>query len=600
MGIFRHEAVLFRSGTMAGLTDGELLDRFLDRPESGSEAAFETIVARHGPMVMAACLRQLRSSEDAADAFQATFLTLARKARSIRGGGSLGGWLHRVARHASSRARARSARRSEVENLASQGPETRLDDPASTVERDELRALIDEEMGRLPRSFQAPLVLCYLEGLTHDEVAEQLGCPVGTVRSRLARGRDRLRDRLIRRGVAPASCVLGASLPQNAAKAAMAPSLVEVTLQAAPRVAAGQSVATASVAAHLLMEGVIRTMFLKKLRTVGFVFALAGGIGLGAGKLWASNSRQPAPPPIAIQDSPKAAERVEVRGGWDDLKGKWDVVSVEESGRRLDLKEAPFDECLILAPKRDEGGTSSPGWLIFFLDARLFEEWPVTRFDPDASPKTIDVNGGGKSLMSSKRSPGLFQQAGLYKVTRDELTICLGPGRYDQPVRPDKIASEAETGTLVIVLKRRTDSELRELRRSSMEGTWKVVSVEPPGPQPLSPKPGETWIVGPDWMKWMDGDRLRVQLSYRVDEKAADMMREPEAGDFAFDRWAEDRGLTLRFCYGKVRPNFHPSAMPDYFRKNIQREDLNADAEKGSVLVILKRLTDPPPSAKRK
>jgi RNA polymerase sigma factor (sigma-70 family) len=146
MGLARHEEVLFRSGTMAGLSDGELLARFLDRGDAGSEAAFETIVARHGPMVLAACRRQLRDRGDADDAFQATFLTLARKAGSIQAGGSLGGWLHRVARHASGRARLGSARRGEVGSLPIEELDARADSPSSRAERDELRVVLDDEL----------------------------------------------------------------------------------------------------------------------------------------------------------------------------------------------------------------------------------------------------------------------------------------------------------------------------------------------------------------------------------------------------------------------------------------------------------------------
>ena len=478
------------------------------------------------------------------------------------------------------------ARSERVAGLESNRPG---DSIPSKAERDELREVIDEELGRLPGSFRTPLILCYLEGLTHDEAAEQLRCPVGTVRSRLARGRDRLRSRLIRRGVAPASAILAETLTSSAQGAAMPPNLLEQTVRAASQVATGQGVAAGSVAAHSLMESVDRLMFFDQSRRICVGLLVLGLAGVGFGQLAATGPKPPVRKTAEVV--PKAAE-VEVRGGWDDLKGDWDVVSVEESGRRLDLKEAGFDECTILGPKTDVDGRTSPGWLIFFLDSRLFEEWPVIRLDPDASPKTLDVEGGGRSLQSEKRRPGIYKQAGLYQVDRDELSICLSPGDpFGNTLRPETVASEARTGTLLIVLKRRTDGKLRELRRDSMQGTWKVASVEPAGPRPITPEVGQTWVVGPDSMRWMDGDKVRADMSYR--RKRGDSIdlsfRNSTAGEFQAWTWDEDRGMTLRLCYGRILSRFDHG--------KVRAEDLNVDAEKGSVLVVLKRLTDPPASA---
>ena len=188
---------LFGGESASGLGAGPLLERFAADRDS---AAFEALVGRHGPMVLATCRRMLPDPHDADDAFQATFLVLARKAGSIRDPDRLGPWLHGVARRVAARSRALAGRRRSVERPGGDEP---MDTSPDALEGAEVREVLDEELARLPEKYRAPLVLCYLDGLTHDEAAEALRWPVGTVRSRLAGGRDRLRDRLTRRGLAP-------------------------------------------------------------------------------------------------------------------------------------------------------------------------------------------------------------------------------------------------------------------------------------------------------------------------------------------------------------------------------------------------------------
>src|SRR5271168_5195158 len=200
--VLRDIHTLFRVGTSNGLTDAQLLDRFRARSDlNSSEAAFAGLMARHGPMVLGVCRRALRNPDDVADAFQATFLILVRRADTVRVEDSLGRWLYGVSRRVSVRAKLAAARRSarevrEIEFAAA---------PAADADFDELREVLDEEIGRLPEKFRRAVVLCELEGCGHDEAARQLGCAIGTVKSRLSRAREKLRSRLIRRGVAPAS-----------------------------------------------------------------------------------------------------------------------------------------------------------------------------------------------------------------------------------------------------------------------------------------------------------------------------------------------------------------------------------------------------------
>src|SRR5262249_38884073 len=156
---------------------------------------------RHGPMVLGVCRRALADPGEVEDAFQATFLVLVRRARSVRAGDSLGRWLYGVARRVAAKSRARSQRsRARSTPLA---VEPAAPDPDSSADRIGLLAALDEEGGRLPEKYRAPVVLCHLEGLTHAEAAARLRWPVGTVSGRLSRARGLLRDRLVRRGLAP-------------------------------------------------------------------------------------------------------------------------------------------------------------------------------------------------------------------------------------------------------------------------------------------------------------------------------------------------------------------------------------------------------------
>jgi RNA polymerase sigma factor (sigma-70 family) len=193
-------AGLFRDGASGQWSDAELLRRFArGRGDAGAEAAFATIVGRHGPMVRGACQRVLNDPHAADDAFQATFLTLARKAGRLEGIESLGGWLYRVAhRFALKARRARRDERLDGLDPAAPGPET------GPAERAELRQVIDAEIARLPARYRAVVVLCHVEGLDSPAAARRLRIPLGTLRSRLHRARLRLRRGLIRRGLAPA------------------------------------------------------------------------------------------------------------------------------------------------------------------------------------------------------------------------------------------------------------------------------------------------------------------------------------------------------------------------------------------------------------
>lgn len=278
---------LFRHGTAAGLSDGQLLDRFLTRHGEAAEVAFAALVERHGATVWRACSRSLYDPNDAQDAFQATFLVLMKKAGSVKRSDSLGPWLHGVARRVSARAKAEAARRRVVEGEAGTArPIAYVANPAEDA--------LWEEVDRLPESLRAAVVSCYLQGLTHEQAATRLGWPVGTVRSRLARARDRLRGRLERRGLAPEGLAGLVPLPPTFSWPIQ---LVDTTARAALTMAA-RDAATAglvSTAAASLTEGVLRTMMIGTMKTAAAVVVATGALLTGAGAFaFQSPDREPA------------------------------------------------------------------------------------------------------------------------------------------------------------------------------------------------------------------------------------------------------------------------------------------------------------------
>ena len=203
LSIPRSLGALFDIGVVGDLSDGQLLERFTTGHREAAELAFHSLVERHGPMVLRVCRRLLDDPNDAEDAFQATFLVLLRRAGAIRDRGSVAAWLHGVAR-GSRRAPGSSRPAADGSSARASGRRSaRNDDP----DRLDLETLIDEELARLPEKYRQPVVLCYLEGLTHEGAAARLGWPVGTVRGRLSRARDLLRSRLTRRGVTASAAI---------------------------------------------------------------------------------------------------------------------------------------------------------------------------------------------------------------------------------------------------------------------------------------------------------------------------------------------------------------------------------------------------------
>jgi RNA polymerase sigma factor (sigma-70 family) len=339
----RQVQVLFDLGTMGGLSDRQLLDRFASRADDAAEPAFAALIERHGPMVLRTCRSILRDEHAVEDAFQATFLVLVRRAGSLWVRDSLGPWLLQVAVRVASSARSAEARRHRHENRKAEQTDTLVHDRVG----DDVRPVIHEELSRLPERFRAPLVLCCMEGLTQQQAAGHLGWPLGTLQSRLARGRERLRGRLLRRGLTPSAALVATLLSAEGLEAAISPILLASTIRAAMQFAAGKAAVTGVLTARVatLTQGVLRTMLMQKLRVVLAAIVAAAMTAAGAG-VWAqqslrADSEAPIESPAPLFAEPEGSPSEEV-----------------EPGLFLDGDEEEFDENEKTDPARPETAIS--------------------------------------------------------------------------------------------------------------------------------------------------------------------------------------------------------------------------------------------------
>lgn len=331
------------------VTDRELLIRFL----AGDESAFSEVVQRHSGLVINVCQRILLQPADAEDAFQATFLVLARKAKSLEWQDSIAGWLHQTARRTALKLRAKSVRRRDVEGEAAQHrtrkSETLSANPAGQMAIRELGEILDTELAALPDRFREVILLSQVEGLTRDELAERLGVTVATVKDRLERGRELLRSRLVRRGIALTSTMLAAWLIPGAHAASLT-TLATTTSQAAGAFATGSLASGTSPTAATLAHGVLKMMGIEKLKTatMWFVsFLTAGGIAFGMlrdepnrfekglrGQVVAVNVGKPSTVTIAVEDFGTLLNL--------DISEQAKVWTAFEMGQFADLKEGQF------------------------------------------------------------------------------------------------------------------------------------------------------------------------------------------------------------------------------------------------------------------
>jgi RNA polymerase sigma factor (sigma-70 family) len=352
---------LFEGGSIAGLSDRGLLERFNTARDSAGEAAFAALVARHGPMVLDLCHQIVGDLHHAEDAFQAVFLVLAQKARAIRDPDLLANWLYGVAVRTARCAKAgldRQRKKEETAIMPRSGPGSAvvLEVMAGRAEQPlmdrEQADVLHNEVSRLPNSFRLPVVLCYFEGLTLDEAARRLNWPAGTLRSRLARAREKLKRGLTRRGVTLSTTALAAALAPRPAVASVSSQMCETTARAATEFAAGK--ATAPITAALAQE-VVRAMLFHKVKFIPVTLLLLGAFATSAGYLARSLAMNDEPKsPLAIRQTPLAAKP-------DDAKtvpapGRMFVI-----GRVLDPQGKPVSGAIVSASVRNKFPENSIG-----------------------------------------------------------------------------------------------------------------------------------------------------------------------------------------------------------------------------------------------
>ncbi len=455
-----------RQGEVAR-TDGQLLAAFLEHRD---EAAFEDLVRRHGPMVLGVCRRILGNHHDAEDAFQATFLVLARKAASIWPRERVGNWLYGVAHTTALRARSANARRRLREMQMKDRP------AAESVEQDpwtNLLPLLDQELARLPDKYREVLVLADLEGRTRKEVARQLRIPEGTVASRLVTARQLLARKMARHGLPVSTGALAAVLAQNIGSASVPSSLISHTVQSACLLATGQAVTAAAVSTQvaLLMEGVLKMMLLTRLKvatTIVLTILACSGIGVLAHEALGQAKAAPGP-----QGSPSLEAS---RKGGESLQGVWRILS---------------------STQPDDVISSTNG--LFLVRGNRFcwqsrEEEPLEGglyLDPSSSPKAFDFATSQRTL------------EGIYALEGDTLWLCwdLAPDAK----RPRQFAAEPGSHQILMVLKREKGHDLRgALRADGSRGFPNLlqpagpvspltgIAPVPPPPVPTSPVPPAT------------------------------------------------------------------------------------------------------------
>jgi RNA polymerase sigma factor (sigma-70 family) len=397
----------------AGLSNGQLLDRFIERRD---EAAFSVLVRRHAALVWGVCRRVLGHHHDAEDAFQATFLVLAHKAASVRPREMVANWLYGVAYRTALKARGLSAKRRLRERQVSHMPEPQT---GQDTRWPDLEPLLDQELACLPDKYRVAILLCDLQGKTRREVARQMKIPEGTLSSRLTTARTMLAKRLARHGLTLAGGLLGSLLSRNAAMAGAPASVVSSTIAAAGAFAAGKAAAgLVSIRIATLTQGVLKAMLLTKLKTtmcwvLGFV-VLGGGLSMHSRLAAQQGQAEKEPADATKRETVPASTRAEVTLNPRSLdfgvvgRGQTatQTLDVEYTGdfdwRITEIVKSAAAPFVVAIEKRDRDKQSNPRRVGYRLALTLQDVTPPGSFkqelliktnDPDSPAHTVTVEG---------------------------------------------------------------------------------------------------------------------------------------------------------------------------------------------------------------
>lgn len=431
MGIGRREdgalvrqlRALYNIGTLGDLTDGQLLERFATDADEAAELAFAALVERHQGMVWRVCLAITRDEHAAEDAFQATFLVLVRRARSLWVRDSLGPWLHQVACRTASCLRASALRRDHHERrCAAMHAGRRVE---AGAERDFDRdAAIHEEVDRLPEKYRAPVVLCDLQGRTHREAARCLGWPIGTVKSRQMQGRRLLRDRLVGRGFGAAVAAAVAGSLRQAAVAAMPREVARITAAAAMRQSARLLTGLAvSAQVITLTQGVIRAMLWNRVRHLAVV-ALAAGIAAGGAGVYVSGSQHPAPgdetPNAAARSPQPVSTEARARLRAQRLATRKARASYEIARLNRELAEIALEEYKEVTYPRDLAAAVAEIKIAKAEMTRADDRlgWATRMFDKGYAPKATEVT----ARLNFEKAKFALEQAEAKKAVLENYT----------------------------------------------------------------------------------------------------------------------------------------------------------------------------------
>jgi RNA polymerase sigma factor (sigma-70 family) len=533
--ILRHIRALV-GGREADEEDAKLLERFAAGRE---EAAFAALVQRYGRLVFGVCRRVLRHPQDAEDAFQATFLVLAHKAAAVRKREALASWLYGVAYRVAVKARADAARRRQLER---QAPAMPISEPHADLMARELAQVLDEELSRLPERYRWPVVLCCLAGKTQEQAARELGWPPGSMSRWLTRGKEMLRHRLVRRGVAVSAPLLGAALNGLSAEAAPALPLAASTAKAAVGWAAGQTAGLVSARVAALTEGAVRTLVVTKMSLTKVLLLLVGLTATGAGVLAYQKAgpgdgppqpgaglpglrgvvpEAPGPgaegppsgvgigaPPAGVPEGAPDEDRVPKS---EFIKAEITIL-MDESGKQIappvELTLTDAQRIAVLAgyfpemgqgKKGDPAGAWKPGILIRFHRTK-------------GDPQKVSVHWEGDVWSEGN---------GDWDVTV--------PGNYG--------------GGVWSFL----DGVIKAAQLKALEGTWKAVSVEEDGKQWADAEIKDfRWTVRGDRITfWKAGRRFVRGLQLAPDQKphAFDLYLDPKEAGGAFPGGGEGSGM---------------------------------------------------------